>query len=82
VIGVRATTPIAERWTLVSYFDIGGFGVGSDLTYQGVLGVNWQASRTFAVKGGYRYFYQDYDNDGFVWDMAAHGLYLGLGIGF
>jgi hypothetical protein len=27
-------------------------------------------------------FYQDYENDGFVWDMAAHGFYLGLGIGF
>jgi hypothetical protein len=82
VIGIRATTPIAERWTLVSYFDIGGFGAGSDLTYQGILGLNWQASKTFTVKGGYRYFYQDYEDDGFVWDMGAHGFYLGLGIGF
>lgn len=80
VIGVRAATPLAERWSLVSYFDIGTGG--SDITYQGILGVNWQASKTFAVKGGYRYFYQDYEDDGFVWDMAAHGLYLGLGIGF
>lgn len=80
VIGVRAVTPLAERWSLVSYFDIGTGG--SDITYQGILGVNWQASKTFAVKGGYRYFYQDYDDNGFVWDMAAHGLYLGLGIGF
>lgn len=80
VIGVRATMPLAERWSFVSYFDIGTGG--SDITYQGILGVNWQASKTLAVKGGYRYFYQDYDDDGFVWDMAAHGLYLGLGIGF
>lgn len=82
VIGVRTVAPIAERWSLVSYADIGGFGAGSDLTYQFILGVNWQASPTFTVKGGYRYFYQDYDDDGFVWDMAAHGFYLGLGIGF
>ena len=80
VIGVRAVMPLAERWTFVSYADIGTGG--SDITYQGILGVNWQASKTFAVKGGYRYFYQDYEDDGFVWDMAAHGLYLGLGIGF
>jgi opacity protein-like surface antigen len=80
VIGVRATMPLAERWTLVSYADIGAGG--SDIAYQGILGVNWQASKTFAVKGGYRYFYQDYEEGGFVWDMAAHGLYLGLGISF
>lgn len=80
VIGVRAVTPLAERWSFVSYFDIGTGG--SDISYQGILGVNWQASKTFAVKGGYRYFYQDYEDDGFVWDMAAHGLFLGLGIGF
>ena len=80
VIGVRATMPLAERWTFVSYADIGTGG--SDITYQGILGVNWQASKTWSVKGGYRYFYQDYEDGGFVWDMAAHGLYLGLGIGF
>jgi hypothetical protein len=27
-------------------------------------------------------FYQDYDDGGFVWDMAAHGFCPGLGIGF
>jgi hypothetical protein len=80
VIGVRATMPLAERWTFVSYADIGTGG--SDITYQGILGVTWQASKTWSVKGGYRYFYQDYEDGGFVWDMAAHGLYLGLGIGF
>lgn len=31
---------------------------------------------------GYRYYYQDYKDNSFVWDMAAHGLYLGLGIRF
>lgn len=82
VIGIRVIAPFAERWSFVGYADIGGFGVGSDITYQAIAGINWQLSETFAAKAGYRYFYQDYDNDGFVWDMAAHGLYLGLGIGF
>jgi opacity protein-like surface antigen len=82
VIGIRVITPFAERWSFVGYADVGGFGTGSDITYQTIAGVNWQFSRTFAAKVGYRYFYQDYENDGFVWDMAAHGLYLGLGIGF
>jgi len=82
VIGIRVTVPFAEQWSFVGYADVGGFGAGSDVTYQAIAGVNWQFSKTFAAKVGYRYFYQDYENDGFVWDMAAHGLYLGLGIGF
>ena len=82
VIGIRVTVPFAEQWSFVGYADVGGFGAGSDVTYQATAGVNWQFSKTFAAKVGYRYFYQDYENDGFVWDMAAHGLYLGLGIGF
>jgi hypothetical protein len=67
---------------LAGYFDVGGFGAGSDVTYQAIAGVIWQFSRTFAAKVGNRYFYQDYENDGFVRDMAAHGACLGLGIGF
>jgi hypothetical protein len=74
--------PLAERWSFVGYADVGGFGVGSDVTYQTIVGVNWQLSKTFATKFGYRYMYQDYAKDNFVWDMAAHGFYLGLGIGF
>jgi opacity protein-like surface antigen len=82
VIGVRVLVPLAEAWTLVGYADIGGFGVGSDLTYQLLAGVNWQFARSVSAKVGYRYFYQDYEQDGFIWDMAASGFYLGAGFKF
>lgn len=82
VIGVRVLAPIAQGWTFMGYADVGGFGAGSDLTFQLMAGANWQFSKALSAKLGYRYFYQDYDKDGFVWDMAAHGPYLGLGIRF
>lgn len=82
VIGARVLVPLAEAWTLAGYADIGGFGVGSDLTYQLLAGVNWQFSRSVAAKAGYRYLYQDYQNGGFVWDMKASGFYLGAGFRF
>lgn len=82
VVGVRALVPLGERWSVLLYGDVGGFGVGSDLTYQAIAGVNWQFSKHFSVKVGYRYLYQDFAKDGFVWDMAAHGPYLGMGIRF
>jgi opacity protein-like surface antigen len=82
VIGARAIVPFAEGWSFVGYADLGGFGAGSRVTYQAIAGANWQFSPTFSAKAGYRYFYQDYDSNGFVWDMAQHGAYLGLGIRF
>jgi opacity protein-like surface antigen len=79
---VRFLQPVAEHWTLVSYLDIGGFGVGSDFTWQALVGANYELSKTFAAKFGYRYLGVDYDKDGFVYDMGNSGLYLGLGIRF
>ena len=81
-IGVRVQHPIAERWTLVGYADVGGFGIGSDFTWQALAGVNYEFSKSIAGKFGYRYLYVDYDKDGFRYDMGNSGLYLGAGIRF
>ncbi len=83
-VGVRIVIPFAEKWAGVLYADYGGFGVGSDSTYQVLAGVNWNFSKHFSAKLGYRYLYQDFEDDdnGFVWDMKAYGPYIGLGIRF
>lgn len=81
-VGVRVLHPLAERWTLVGYADIGGFGVGSDFTWQAAAGVNYEFSKAIAGKFGYRYMSVDYDKDGFRYDMANSGLYLGAGFRF
>jgi opacity protein-like surface antigen len=81
-IGLRLQQPLAARWTLVSYADIGGFGVGSDFTWHALLGVNYEFSKAIAGKIGYRILDVDYDKDGFAYDMAYSGLYFGLGIRF
>lgn len=82
VIGVRVLHPLSEKWLFVGYADIGGFGIGSDITYQALAGLNWQFAKDFSAKFGYRYLYQDYDDDGFIWDMTSQGIYAGLGIRF
>jgi opacity protein-like surface antigen len=82
VVGAYMAVPFAENWTMTGYVDIGGFGLGSDITYQALAGVNWQFARNFSAKAGYRYLYQDYEQDGFVWDTALKGFYAGLGIRF
>lgn len=79
-IAVKILVPIATKWDLVGYADIGAGG--SDLTYQLLAGVNWQFSNTFSAKLGYRLIYQDYQKDDFKWDMTTSGGYAGLGIRF
>jgi opacity protein-like surface antigen len=81
-VGFRFQHPLAERWTFVGYADIGGFGVGSEFTWQTLAGVNYEFSKAIAGKAGYRYISVDYDKDGFAYDMAYDGLYFGVGIGF
>jgi opacity protein-like surface antigen len=81
-IGARVTHPVAEHWTLVGYADYGGFGVGSDNTWQALAGVKYDFNKTFSANLGYRYLHIDYDKDGFKFDMDYAGAYLGLGIKF
>jgi hypothetical protein len=80
VVGVRLKTPIADKWAFAGYADIGAGG--SDLTYQVAAGVNWQFAKDYSVKIGYRYLAQDYQKDGFLWDVKMSGPYVGLGIVF
>jgi hypothetical protein len=82
IVGLRLLFPFADHWTLVGYADLGGFGVASDMTSQALVGVNWEMTKRFVAKVGYRYLMDDYRDDGFVWDMATHGPYAGLGIRF
>lgn len=81
-IGVRFQHPFAERWTLVGYADVGGFGAGSDFTWQTALGARYEFSKTVSGQFGYRALSIDYDKGGFLYDMRNEGVYFGVGIRF
>jgi len=81
-VGLRVQYPVNQRLTLVAYGDYGGFGVGSDSTWQAILGVSYDFSRTISGKFGYRYLSIDYDKNGFLYDMDNSGIYAGAGFRF
>lgn len=81
-IGARIQILLSERWTLTGYADIGGFGVGSDNTWQVVGGVNYAFSPTITGKFDYRHLKVDYDKNDFRYDMATSGFYVGVGFRF
>ena len=79
-VGIRVQAPIADRWTLVGYGDVGGGG--SDSTWQAAIGAQYAYSKDVAIKFGYRYLSVDYNKGGFLYDMDSAGLYVGAGFRF
>jgi hypothetical protein len=80
VIGVQGETLLTKHWERFGGGDIGGFGVGSDLTRQWFAGAGYRfdllARETF-LRAGWRMLAIDYD-DGFKWDVTYSGPMLGL----
>jgi hypothetical protein len=69
--------------------DIGGFGVGSDFTWQALamVGYNFKLFKTdSAVTLGYRALYQDFETGSgtskYAWNVTQHGPIIGLDIGW
>lgn len=66
--------------------DFGGFGVGSDFTWQAQANIGYRFSKLFQTSIGYRYIGIDYDNgegsDRFVYDVDTFGAVLRLGFNF
>lgn len=85
--GGRGTFDLSERWAFILRTDIGGFGVGSDFTFNasGLFDyryVGWGLDMD--ILAGYRGLYQDYSSGSgptaFVWDIWMHGPLLAWNI--
>ncbi len=81
-VGARIKHAVNDRWSLTGYGDIGGFGLGSDISWQLSAGASYDFTKSTSGIFGYRIFYADYDKSGFVYDMKNQGFYAGVGIRF
>lgn len=81
-VGARMRYALNDRWSLTGYGDIGGFSLGSDITWQVSAGARYDFSKSVSGIFGYRIFYADYDKSGFLFDMKTEGLYAGASIRF
>ena len=86
IVGGLVSLPI---WKTISFHvkgDIGGFGVGSDLTWQAYPYFNWQISKLASVQAGYRLLYTDYETGSglnrFKYDMLTSGPQVGFTLHF
>lgn len=82
IIGARWQWNFAEQWFLAAKGDIGGFGVGSDFTWNTQATVGYQFTEYFSTEIGYRYFDTDYRDGDFSYDIAEHGAFIGFNFTF
>jgi hypothetical protein len=76
-VGGRFLLTLSKRITIGVRGDVGGFGVGSDLTWNLVGGIQYQVSRQVALAGGYRALDIDYAQGSGGLDVLMHGPLLG-----
>ena len=90
IFGVRTILRIDPHWRVIALGDVGGFGAGSDLTWQaaGLVGYSFDllGANDATASVGYRALGQDFDSGSggsrFDWDVVYQGPIASLAIRF
>lgn len=78
LVGARAFYNVTEKLSVMGQADIGGFGVGSELTWSVLGTVNYVFNDHWSASAGYKYLSVDYDDDGHVFDVDMSGPVFGV----
>ena len=87
VIGIRAMHRFNDKWSVNARGDIGGFGVGSDFSWNVQGGVGYHFNKVWSAHLQYKALDVDYDNDRsgtsrFAYDTLTHGPLIGIAARF
>jgi len=84
-VGFRGRYNFCEKFYFLAKADIGGFGVGSDLTWEASAALGCQLTKNIFAEAGYRYLAVDYHQggqNGLTYDVRTQGAEVTLGINF
>lgn len=86
MVGAEYRAALDDKWTFSLRGDVGGFGVGSDLTLHGWAKLVRQNTDLFSWYFGYRYISYDYETgsgiDFLRYDLRQHGPGIGIALSF
>jgi hypothetical protein len=86
IVGLTLRTPEAHRLQFRVYSEVGGFGAGSDFTWQVFPTLGIRMTDTASLEFGYRWLDVDYStgegNEQFRYDVLTQGPVLGFGFRF
>jgi len=80
VLGARFRVNFNKGWYANLKGDAGGFGAGSQLTWQVYTGLGKEIEEKYSFLLGYRYMFVDYKNGGFLYDIHMSGPLVGFAI--
>jgi hypothetical protein len=78
VFGPRVTLGLSDRMFLRGAVDVGGFGLGSDLTWQGLAVVGYRFSSLITAEAGYRTLYVERELAGRPFELGVSGPIIGV----
>ncbi len=81
-IGFQGHYEMSNKFFAVARGDAGGFGVGSELTWNLYGAIGTRVSESITMEVGYRYLYTDYGSGAFQYDAAMKGVFIGTRIAF
>ena len=81
-VGGRVVLGLTDHLLWRTEATIGGFGVGSDLTWSAAMYLDWKLSKSVTMNIGYRALAWDFENDKFLWDITLHGPWIGVTFGW
>lgn len=86
IVATRIAHNFGQKWFAQFRADIGGFGLGSDLTWQLQGYAGYHFTHVFQITAGYRLLSIDYDrttaNDEFLFDVNEFGPVIRFGFNF
>jgi hypothetical protein len=80
-VGARGGRALGGGWSLTAFGDVGGFGIGSDFTWQAAAYAGWSSGR-WRIDFGYRALSVEFDDDDLDTELLAHGPIVGVGVRF
>jgi opacity protein-like surface antigen len=83
IVGFKGRFQLSKKWYAPYYFDVGGFGLDSDLTMQADAGIHYSIRDWVSVGLDYRYLHYDFGNEKMLLnDLTLSGPMLGIGFHF
>ncbi len=82
IVGGRLLAALSENWRLSLKGTIGGFGVGTDLTWDATAMLRYRLSQRTTLGFGYRYLKIEQDAGLLDMDVAFHGPIVGISFRF
>lgn len=78
LLAARLSVRIRGPWSATFMGDVGGFNVGSQLTYQLVGTLNYQITQDATLRVGYRMLSVNYEQGNYLYNVLMQGPIIGL----